>query len=287
MAESPRVAAFFDLDKTIIAKSSTLAFSKPFASHGLLSKKALRRALYTQFKYVLAGADHDQMLKMRKQMADLVAGWKVEHVRSIVAETLYSVVEPLVFDEAVELIATHQAAGHDIVIVSASGADVVGPIGDMLGADHVIATTMEVTDEGHYSGAMSFYAYAENKAIGMREIAEREGYDLSESYAYSDSQTDVPMLEAVGHPFAVNPDKELRRVAVERGWPILDFTAITGLRSHLPKTPPLRRGATHGSHHSRSRSSYFRTAGVVGGALLLALSVTSGRRLWRSGARAH
>ena len=109
--------------------------------------------------------------------------------------------------------------GRDVVIVSASGAEVVEPIGEMLGADAVIATRMEI-EEGKYTGDISFYAYAENKATAIEELAREKGYDLSRSYAYSDSITDVHMLEIVGHAYAVNPDRELRKIAASRGWPV-------------------------------------------------------------------
>ncbi|MDP3968415.1 MAG: HAD family hydrolase [Nocardioides sp.] len=225
-------AAFFDLDKTIIAKSSTLAFSKPFQAGGLISRRAVLRSAYAQFVYLVGGADHDQMEKMRQFMSQLCAGWDVATVREIVADTLHNIVDPLVYDEAVCLIDEHHLAGRDVVIVSTSGSEVVEPIGAMLGADRVVATRMEVVD-GKYTGEIDYYAYAENKATAIEELAATHGYDLDRCYAYSDSITDVHMLEVVGHPHAVNPDKELRRVAAERGWPILVFTRPVTLRSRL------------------------------------------------------
>ena len=203
-------AAFFDLDKTIIAKSSTLAFSKPFQAGGLISRRAVLRSAYAQFVYHVGGADHDQMEKMRQFLSPLCAGWDVQTVREIVAETLHNVVDPLVYEEAVSLIEEHHLAGRDVVIVSASGAEVVEPIGEMLGADQVVATQMEIVD-GKYTGEIDYYAYAENKAAAIGRLAGERGYDLARCYAYSDSVTDIHMLEAVGHPFAVNPDRELRR----------------------------------------------------------------------------
>jgi len=227
-----RPAAFFDLDKTIIAKSSTLAFSKSFYAGGLISRGSVLRSAYAQFVYLFGGADHDQMEKMREFLSELCAGWDVQTVREIVADTLHNIVEPLVFDEAVSLIEEHRLAGRDVVIVSASGSEVVEPIGDMLGADAVIATRMEVKD-GKYTGDISFYAYAENKAAAIQELAERNGYDLERSFAYSDSVTDVHMLEIVGFPHAVNPDKELRRRASTSRWPILSFDKPVTLRSRM------------------------------------------------------
>jgi HAD superfamily hydrolase (TIGR01490 family) len=229
-------AAFFDLDKTIIAKSSTLAFSKPFQAGGLISRRAMLRSAYAQFVYLVGGADHDQMEKLRGFMSELCAGWDVATVREIVADTLHNVVDPLVYDEAVSLIEEHRLAGRDIVIVSTSGAEVVEPIGEMVGADRVVATRLEIVD-GKYTGEISYYAYGEEKGAAVRGLAQSVGYDLDACYAYSDSVTDLPMLEAVGHPHAVNPDKELRRAAVERGWPVLVFSRPVALRSRLALPP--------------------------------------------------
>jgi HAD superfamily hydrolase (TIGR01490 family) len=231
-----RPAAFFDLDKTIIAKSSALAFSRPFYAGGLINRRSVLRSTYAQFVFLIGGADHDQMEKMREFLSRMVTGWHVDTVREIVADTLHNIVEPLVYEEAVSLIDEHQLAGRDVIIVSASGSEMVEPIGELLGVDAVIATRL-TTVAGYYTGDIDFYAYAENKATAIQELAELRGYDLSASYAYSDSITDVHMLEIVGHPHAVNPDKELRRVAREKEWSILAFDRPVALkpRVHLPE----------------------------------------------------
>lgn len=234
---APRTAAFFDLDKTIIAKSSVLAFSKPFQAGGLISRRSVLRSAYAQFVFMVGGADHDQVEKMRQFMSQLCAGWEVATVREIVADTLHNVVDPIVYDEAVQLIAEHKAAGRDVVIVSTSGSEVVEPIGEMLGADRVIATRL-AEEDGRYTGEIDYYAYAEEKANAIHALARQLGYDLDASYGYSDSVTDVPMLEAVGHPFAVNPDKELRKVATANEWPILQFNRPVELQSRLHLPPP-------------------------------------------------
>jgi HAD superfamily hydrolase (TIGR01490 family) len=232
-----RPAAFFDLDKTIIAKSSTLAFSRSFYAGGLINRRSVLRSAYAQFVYLIGGADHDQMEKMREFLSQLCTGWPVQVVQDIVADTLHNIVDPLVYDEAVELIEQHHLAGRDVIIVSASGAEVVEPIGEMLGADAVIATRLEIRD-GKYTGNIEHYVYAENKAVAMQELAASKGYDLETSYAYSDSITDVHMLEAVGHPFAVNPDRELRRRAEASGWPVLVFSKPVGLRPRMTPSKP-------------------------------------------------
>jgi HAD superfamily hydrolase (TIGR01490 family) len=231
-------AAFFDLDKTIIAKSSSLAFSKPFQAGGLITRGAWVRAAYALCVSVGGGADHDQMEKIRAFMSQLVEGWDVETVKEIVAETLHHVVDPIVYDEAVSLMDEHHAVGRDVVIVSTSGTEVVEPIGEMLGADHVIASRLEIVD-GRYTGEIAYYAYAEEKGRAIEALATARGYDLEQCFAYSDSITDAPMLELVGHPHAVNPDKDLRRLAASKGWPILQFSRPVTLRSRIPVKPTL------------------------------------------------
>jgi HAD superfamily hydrolase (TIGR01490 family) len=259
-----RPAAFFDLDKTIIATSSTFAFSRSFREGGLISRRSVLRSGYAQFVYLLGGADHDQMERMRQYLSALVTGWDIQTVKDIVAETLHNVVEPYVYAEAVQLIEEHHLSGRDVVIVSSSGAELVEPIGRLLGADHVIATVMSEAD-GRYTGEIEFYAYAANKAAGIRQLADERGYDLDASYAYSDSGTDTPMLEAVGHPYAVNPDKALRKIASERGWPVLRFSRPVELRRRQLATKPTIAAVALG-------------AGAAAGAVVLAT-----RRRSRSG----
>ena len=227
-----RAAAFFDLDKTILATSSALAFARPFYRGGLIGRSDVIRSAYAQFIFLASGADHDQMETMRRYMSDLVTGWDVAKVREIVAETIDVIIDPAVYDEAVALIEEHRAAGRDIVIISSSGTEVVEPIGERLGADVAIGTQL-VVEDGRYTGEILFYAYGEGKAQAMRDLADERGYDLAASYAYTDSVTDLPMLDIVGHPTAVNPDAELRRIATERAWPVVDFARPVSMRSRL------------------------------------------------------
>jgi HAD superfamily hydrolase (TIGR01490 family) len=228
-----RTAAFFDLDKTIIAKSSTLAFSKPFFAQGLLNRRAVLKSSYAQFLFLMSGADHDQMDRMRSYVTSMCAGWNVEQVKSIIEETLHEIVNPLVFSEAANLIADHKLCGRDVVVVSASGEEIVAPIARALGATHAMATRM-VVEDGKYTGAVAFYCFGEGKAEAVRELAAREGYALEHCYAYSDSVTDLPMLELVGHATAVNPDRGLRKEAAARDWPVLTFSKPVSLRDRIP-----------------------------------------------------
>ncbi len=227
------VAAFFDLDKTIIASSSALAFSKPLLKEGLINRRAALRSAYAQLVFSLAGADENKTERLRAEVSALCAGWDVAQVSAIVRETLHDVVDPLVYAEAAELIARHRADGHDVIVLSATGEEVVAPVAEMLGATRSVATRMQIVD-GRYSGEVDFYCYGANKAVAAKQLAATHGYDLAECFAYTDSSTDIPLLEVVGHPHAVNPDKLLRREALDRGWPILAFDRPMSLRSRLP-----------------------------------------------------
>ena len=229
-------AAFFDLDKTVIAKSSTLAFGRPFYKGGLVNRRAVLKSSFAQFVYLLQGADEDSMNKMRDYLKALCAGWSVQQVHDIVAETLHELIDPLVYAEALELFAEHRSTGREVVLVSSSGEEIVGPIGEMLGVDRVIATRMAVAD-GHYTGDIDFYAYGEHKATAITQLSAAHGWDLARCYAYSDSITDAPMLSAVGHPVAVNPDKALRRLATDNGWPVREFAKPVRAARRVPAPP--------------------------------------------------
>jgi HAD superfamily hydrolase (TIGR01490 family) len=271
-----RAAAFFDLDKTVIAKSSALAFGRPFFHGGLINRRAVLKAAYAQFVFSLAGADAQQMDRLRAQITAMCTGWDVATVHDIVRETLHDIVDPLVYAEAADLIEEHKAAGREIVIVSSSGAEMVEPIGEMLGADRVVATRM-VTVDGRYTGEIEYYAYGENKAAAVREFAADAGYSLADCYAYSDSITDLPMLSAVGHPTAVNPDRGLRKAALERGWPVLQFTRPVSMRSRfsVPSTPVVT-GAAMGVGAAVVGLAWFARHRALREAAVVAASAASG-----------
>jgi HAD superfamily hydrolase (TIGR01490 family) len=239
-----RQAAFFDLDKTIIAKSSTLAFTGKLHKAGLLGRRTLMRAAMSQTFYVLFGADHDRLEKTREMLMTLTKGWDRAEIEQIVEETLEDVVAPLVYAEALFLIDEHLREGRRVYIVSASPEVVVRPLARYIGVEDVIATKAEVDERGRYTGNTVLYAYAEAKADEIRRLAAELDLDLAGSYAYSDSATDLPMMRAVGHPVAVNPDKELRETAEQNGWPILEFSRQVGLTSRLTRPAPLISGAT-------------------------------------------
>ena len=255
-------AAFFDLDKTVIAKASMVAFSGPLHRAGLLSRRMLLRAAWGQLVYSQFGASPEKLAKLRDSVLRLTAGWDQAVIGQIVRETLVDVVEPIVYDEALELMREHRAAGRKLFLVSASPEEIVAPLARYLDVDEAIATRAELDEHGRYTGRTELYCYGPDKVVAMRAVAERDGIDLAASYAYSDSATDQPMLEAVGHAIAVNPDRELLRAAKAKGWEVRRFTQRVPLRERVPMPAP-------------------RHAALGGGAVLAALGAgVAARWLW-------
>ncbi|PAT11860.1 HAD-IB family hydrolase [Corynebacterium hadale] len=222
MATRAPVAAFFDLDKTIIATSSAYAFGKEFLNNGLITRQEALDLYLSKASYMLVGHSSEQMDASRDQLAQLVKGWDVDEVRRITTETMQNVVTPAIYREARELIEQHRAAGHDVIIISASADILVEPIAAELGVDTVVATEVEVED-GKLTGTITQYLKGEAKAAAVETFAREHGYELARCYAYSDSATDIPMLAAVGNPVAVNPDRALRKHAMSSGWEIRTF----------------------------------------------------------------
>ncbi len=233
-----RVAAFFDLDKTVIAKASMVAFSRPLQRAGMLNRRMLLTAAWGQLAYQMWGASPEKLERLRERVLALTKGWDQVQVGEIVREALGDVIEPIVYEEALERIRAHQRWGHRVFIVSASPEEVVAPIAQLLEVDEAIATRAELDEHGRYSGRTERYVYADEKVAALREVADRDGVDLDHSWAYSDSATDIPMLAAVGHPVAVNTDRELARAARERGWQVEHFRLEVPLRERVPMPAP-------------------------------------------------
>ena len=234
--EPARQAAFFDLDKTVIARASMVAFGPHLYKHGLVSRTTVLRAPYSQLIYMHLGASEQKLARIRESVLTLIKGWDRDHVRQIIRETLEEVMDPISYAEALEEIEDHRLGGRRVYLVSASPEEIVTPLGAYLGVDGVIATRAMVDEDNRYTGEMAFYAYGPYKAEAMRSLAETEGIDLEGSWAYSDSYTDLPMLEAVGHPVVVNPDRVLGKLARERGWEVRTWERTVRLRER--RTPP-------------------------------------------------
>jgi HAD superfamily hydrolase (TIGR01490 family) len=215
-------AAFFDLDRTLLRRSSALALAGSFRERGLISRWQMLRAAGWQLLFAARGASHETVRRGAEDGLRVLAGYTPEELRELVAEAMEPVLRPLVYAEPVRLVAQHHERGEPVYIVSATLQEIVDAIAEDLGFDGALGTICEVRD-GRYTGRAVRALHAEAKAEVLREVAQDEGFDLAECTAYSDSHTDLPFLDAVGHPVAVNPDRALRRIAAERSWPVLEF----------------------------------------------------------------
>jgi HAD superfamily hydrolase (TIGR01490 family) len=228
-------AAFFDLDRTLLRRSSALALAGSFRDRGVISRRQLLQAAAWQLLFVARGASHETVRRGAEDGLRILAGYRPEELRELVAEAMEPVLRPLVYAEPLRLVERHRERGERVYVVSATLQEIVEAIADDLGFDGGLGTVCEVRD-GRYTGRALRALHAEGKADCVRAVAERDGLDLAACTAYSDSHTDLPFLEAVGHPVAVNPDRELRRIARERGWPVLEFSgrAYPHARRRIP-----------------------------------------------------
>ena len=215
-------AAFFDLDRTLLRRSSALALAGSFRERGLISRWQMLRAAGWQLLFAARGASHKTVRRGAEDGLQILAGYTPEELRAVVAEAMEPVLRPLVYAEALRLVEQHHERGEPVYIVSATLQEIVDAIAEDLGFDGALGTICEVQD-GRYTGRAVRSLHAEAKAECLEEIAARNGFALSACTAYSDSHTDLPFLEAVGHPVAVNPDRALKRIAAERSWPVLEF----------------------------------------------------------------
>lgn len=215
-------AAFFDLDRTLLSRSSSLALAGTFRRRGLIRRRQLVRAALAQLVFARFGADESTVRRTAERGMGVLAGVSVERMQEIVAEALEPVLKPLVYREALDLANEHAAAGERTYIVSGALEQMVQTLARDLGLDGAIGSRCGVVD-GVYTGRVERALYGPAKAVALRELAASEGVQLEVSTAYSDSFTDLAFLESVGKPVAVNPDRELRRIAAERGWPVRRF----------------------------------------------------------------
>lgn len=217
-------AAFFDLDRTLISRSSSLALAATFRRRGLISRRQLATAAVAQLVFVRFGAGHGRVGQTADTGMSILEGLSVDLMREIASEAWDPALKPLVYREALDLASFHTARGEPVFIASAALQEVVEEVSNRLGFAGAIGSRAESRD-GVYTGRLECRLYGQAKADALVDLAATEGLDLSTSTAYSDSHSDVPFLGAVGHPVAVNPDRELRRTAEERGWRVERFEA--------------------------------------------------------------
>ncbi len=216
-------AAFFDLDRTLISRSSSLALAGMFRERGLIGRRQAAKAALAQLLFARFGAGQARVGQTADSGMSILRGLPVQLMREIAAEAWEPVLKPLVYRDALGRAAQHADRGEPVFVVSAALQEVVEEVSTRLGFAGSIASRAEVSD-GVFTGKLERRLYGQAKADALVELVDRSGIDRDSSTAYSDSHSDVPFLEAVGHSVAVNPDRALRRVAGERGWPVERWT---------------------------------------------------------------
>ncbi len=221
-------AAFFDLDRTLLGDSSALMIMDAMNERGMISDRDQSLAEVGRRFFRVLGETRIGMEITRRSLSRM-AGWSRTDLREAAARSVEKL-DAAVYAEARTLIERHRSKGDLVVIATSTGRDYVEPLADRLGVDMLIATEYEEDAQGVYTGNLiGKWLWGPDKADAVRAFAEEQGIDLSESYAYSDSYYDRPLLESVGHPRVVNPDPLLRAYAVRKGWPVLGFRNREGL----------------------------------------------------------
>jgi HAD superfamily hydrolase (TIGR01490 family) len=218
-------AAFFDLDKTLIEGSSAIHFGRAAYKHGMVSRRQIARDAWANIKFRLNGSTDAGTDELRQRILDSITGQRTVDLARLGPDVLAGIL-PLIYREVLDEAYAHQDAGRPSYIVTAASQELADVLAHVLVLDGGIGMRSEVRD-GVYTGRPAGpFTYREGKAEAIRELAAREGIDLAESFAYSDSESDLPMMRAVGHPVAVNPDRALERVAREEGWRIMRFDKL-------------------------------------------------------------
>ena len=218
-------AAFFDLDKTLMEGSSAFQFGRAAYRRGMMSRRQLARDVWANIKFRLEGTSDEATAELRDRVFDSIAGQRVLDLARLTPEVLAGVL-PRLYPQMLQVAWEHQDAGRPVFIVTAASQEMAQMLAHVLHFDGGIGSRSEVRD-GIYTGRPAGpFTYREGKAEAIRQVAAERGIDLASSFAYSDSESDLPMMRAVGHPVAVNPDAALLRVAREEGWQIMRFDKL-------------------------------------------------------------
>ncbi len=223
--DGPQGAAFFDLDKTLMAGSSGIFFARAAYETGMISRGRLVRDVYENVRFRLKGSTDDRADDVRKRVGEMIAGVRVRDLERLSPRVLAGVL-PRLYPQMLERAYAHQDAGLPVYILTAASQEMADLLARVLAFDGGLGSRSEIVD-GRYTGRPAGpFNYREGKVLSMRELTEREGISLELSYAYSDSESDLPMLRAVRHAVVVNPDAMLRRIATEEGWEVIELDRL-------------------------------------------------------------
>jgi HAD superfamily hydrolase (TIGR01490 family) len=221
-----RGAAFFDLDRTLMEGSSAFQFGRAAYRAGLLGRRQLLSDAWANLRFRLRGSTDQDTLALRDRISASLQGTRVLEFERLGAGVLAGVL-PRIYPQMLKLAHEHQDAGRPAYIVTAASHELAKILAQVLALDGAIGSQFSEVVDGVYTGRPTgLFVYGSGKAQAIEALASREGIDLAASYAYSDSESDLPMLRAVGHPVAVNPDRELRALARAEGWEVLRFDRL-------------------------------------------------------------
>ena len=241
MSGKPKVAAFFDLDETVIRGASSWILTRELFRHGFFGIRDLFFAARQAFLYVVLGEDQKRVEQVKNRALQVMAGHSSQEITAI-SQEVCDLLEKKLFPQAQGLIKRHQAAGHDIWLISAAPSELPQMLAKRLGLTGGIGTEIAVKDGVYEARLASELMHAQGKRDRVVSLARERGYDLASCFAYSDSDNDMPLLTLVGKPSAINPDIWLRVRAFQRGWPVIDFRRRSRLSRALQKAKARRRG---------------------------------------------
>lgn len=216
-------AAFFDLDNTLLHGASLYLIGRGMHARGVISTADLLRGGWQQLVFRLAGERHEHISDVRNRALALGAGVEVAPLVHLGEQIFDTLIAPRILQDSLALAQAHLQRGEDVLIVTAAPVELARIVARRLGLTDALGTVSEVHD-GRWTGRLvGDFLHGPAKADAVRQVAEERGYDLARCAAYTDSINDLPLLETVGHPQAVNPDRRLRVTATSRNWPIHDF----------------------------------------------------------------
>jgi HAD superfamily hydrolase (TIGR01490 family) len=224
MALTAKRAAFFDVDNTLIRGSTIYFLGRGMYQRGYFTKKDISRFVLANLRFRLTGKENkEEIARFQKSATDFIGGHSVKDIEAIGQEIYDEYVSPAIWQGTIEIAQKHLSSNEEVWLVTAAPEDMAVLIAKRLGLTGALGSKAEIKD-GAYTGAMlGALLHGKEKVIAVQDLAQRTGLDLAECYAYSDSHNDLPLLQCVGHPSAINPDAILGLRAMAEGWPIYDF----------------------------------------------------------------
>lgn len=220
-ASNKKVAAFFDVDNTLVRGSVSILFGKVAFAGGNIKRRDIWRFMWEHLRFIRRGEKNSKMANIKDRALSLTKGHSVAELRGLIDQVYASEIKPRLWPRSVEMLKYHMAQGHEVWLVSAAPVELVEAIAKDLGANGALGTLVGHDGDVLTGELVGDPLHGKTKLKAVEKLASERGIDLSESYGYSDSTNDLPLLTAVGHPVAVNPDPQLRRYAAAAGWEIL------------------------------------------------------------------